>query len=164
MERTLVLLKPDAVQRQILGEIINRFEKVGLRIVGIKMVHPDREHYHKHYEGIGNMVTRRGEQAFELTLGFMQKAPVVAMVLEGVHAVSLVRKMVGDTEPSQSAPGTIRGDYAHMSIIHANKKKMSIPNLIHASGDPKEAKAEIAHWFGEGELFEYDTAHRHLMG
>ena len=89
----------------------------------------------------------------------MQEGPVLAMVLEGIEAVSLVRKMVGETEPKAAEPGTIRGDYSHISFAYANEKGMSIPNLIHASGDPEEAKQEIAHWFKEDELFEYDTVH-----
>ena len=89
-------------------------------------------------------------------------SPVIAAVLEGVEAVNLVRKMVGDTEPKSAAPGTIRGDYAHMTYEHANKLGGGLPNLIHASGDKKEAKEEISHWFSESELFDYKTAHDHL--
>lgn len=162
MERTLILLKPDAVQRGISGEILTRFEKVGLKIVGIKMLAPDRDHYYKHYEDIGKMVSRRGEDAFNVTLDFMLAGPVIAVVLEGVEAVSLVRKMVGETEPKAASPGTIRGDYSHLSFKHANSKNTSIPNLVHASGEVDEAKQEIAHWFAESELFEYKTAHEHF--
>ena len=111
MERTLVVLKPDAVQRGIVGEVITRFEKVGLKIVGMKMLSPSREHFHHHYEEIGKMISRRGEEAFNVTLEFMQKGPVIAVVLEGVEAAELVRKMVGATEPKSALPGTIRGDY-----------------------------------------------------
>jgi nucleoside-diphosphate kinase len=89
----------------------------------------------------------------------MQQGPVLAMVLEGVEAVGLVRKMVGTTEPKSALPGTIRGDYAHMSFGHADEKQMGIPNMIHASGDVEEAKKEIAHWFKEDELFQYSAAH-----
>jgi len=160
MEQTLILFKPDAIQRQLVGEIITRFEKVGLRIVGMKMIYPDRDHYYKHYEDIGKMISRRGEKAFEVTLDFMLKGPVIAVVLEGVEAVALVRKMVGDTDPKVSAPGTIRGDFTHMSLKHATEKDSSIPNVLHASGDAKEAKAEISHWFDKDELFEYKTLHQ----
>ena len=159
MERTLIILKPDALQRAIAGEIISRFEKVGLKIVAAKIVKPTKEEYYHHYETIGKMVSRRGQAAFDVTLEFMQEGPVLAMVLEGIEAVSLVRKMVGETEPKAAEPGTIRGDYSHISFAYANEKGMSIPNLIHASGDPEEAKQEIAHWFKEDELFEYDTVH-----
>lgn len=158
-ERTLIVLKPDAVQRGIVGEIITRFEKVGLKIVGVKMVTPDRKHYYTHYETIGKMISRRGEYAFNVSLNFMLTGPVVAFVLEGVEAVALVRKMVGTTEPKAALPGTIRGDYSHISYAYADVQKMGIPNLIHASGDPKEAKKEIAHWFKKSELFDYPAVH-----
>lgn len=162
MERTLVILKPDAVQRGVVGEIISRFEKVGLKLVGMKMLQPDREHLHHHYETIGNVKSRRGEDVFEMTLDYVMNGPVIALVLEGIEAVSLVRKMTGATEPKSSEPGTIRGDYAHMSYGFADKAKVGIPNLIHASGDSNEAKQEVAHWFKDDELFEYKTAHEHF--
>lgn len=159
MERTLILLKPDALQRAIVGEIITRFERVGLKIVAAKVIKPSEEQYYYHYETIGKMISRRGQEAFDVTLEFMQEGPVLAMVLEGIEAVSLVRKMVGTTEPKAAAPGTIRGDYSHISFNFANSNSMSIPNLIHASGDLNDAVKEIAHWFKEGEIFEYDTVH-----
>src|SRR5690349_9235940 len=115
LEQTLVLFKPDSMQRGLVGEILTRFERVGLRIVGTKMLAPEREHYEKHYEEIGKLKTRAGEQIFGITLDMMNQGPVIAMVFEGVEAVSLVRKLVGSTEPKSSAPGTIRGDYSHMS-------------------------------------------------
>lgn len=157
MERTFIILKPDAVKRGIVGEILSRFERVGLKIVGAKMVRPSEEHFHHHYEGISKMVSRRGQKAFDVTLAMMQEGPVIAMVLEGVEAVSLIRKMVGTTEPKSAEPGTIRGDYAHMSFGHADKEGVGIPNIIHASGDQKEAEQEISHWFSDSELFEYRT-------
>lgn len=159
MERTLIILKPDAVQRGLVGEILTRFERSGLKIVGTKMVEPDEKHYHHHYENISQMISRRGKKAFDVTLKMMQEGPVIAFVLEGVEAVSLVRKMVGTTEPKEAAPGTIRGDYAHVSFSHADKHDIGIPNIIHASGDSKEAEAEIRHWFSESELFDYMTVH-----
>lgn len=159
MERTLIVLKPDALQRGITGEILSRFEKVGLKIVGMKMLQPDYDHYYHHYETIGQMVSRRGKEAFDVTLELMTAGPVIACVLEGVEAASLVRKMVGGTEPKSSNPGTIRGDYAHVSFAHADKNKVGIPNLIHASGDADEAKLEIAHWFAENELYDYGVMH-----
>lgn len=159
MEKTLVILKPDAVQRGILGEVITRFERAGLKIVGCKMLQPDYDHYHHHYEAIGKMVSRRGQAAFDVTLEMMQRGPVIALVLEGIDAVGLVRKLVGTTEPKEALPGTIRGDYAHVSFNHANSHGQGIANIVHASGDPEEAKAEIAHWFSESELYEYQTVH-----
>lgn len=155
MERTLIIIKPDALQRALVGEILTRFERVGLKIVATKMLQPDNEHYYHHYENIGKMVSRRGKKAFDRVLGMMNQGPVIAFVLEGVEAVALVRKLVGTTEPKLALPGTIRGDYAHISLEHADKKDMGIPNLIHASGDPEEAKQEIDHWFSENEIFDY---------
>lgn len=159
MERTLVLLKPDTIQRGIMGEVISRFEKVGLKIIGMKMVYPDREHYHYHYETIGKVISRRGQEVFEMNLDSMMSGPVVAIVLEGIEAAELVRKMVGSTEPKSALPGTIRGDYAHMSYAHGDSAKVGIPNIVHASGDAEEAKLEIAHWFSENELFDYEVLH-----
>jgi len=160
MERTLVILKPDALQRGIVGEIITRFERVGLKIVATKMLAPNEEHFYQHYEGISKMISRRGREAFEVTLQMMQSGPVLAMVLEGIEAIEQVRKMVGPTEPKAAPPGTIRGDYAHISFTYANDKNLAVANLIHASGNKEEAEAEIAHWFAESEIFStYETVH-----
>jgi nucleoside-diphosphate kinase len=155
IERTLILFKPDAVQRGVVGEILTRFERVGLKIVGTKMIAPDTAHYHKHYEEIGQVITRRGEATFNNVLSMMNEGPVIAMVLEGVEAVELVRKLVGSTEPKSSAPGTIRGDFSHMSYGYGDSQEKGIPNLIHASGDLADAKQEIPHWFSDDELFDY---------
>lgn len=157
VEKTLVLFKPDAVQRGVVGEILTRFERVGLKIVGTKMIAPDRDHYYKHYEDIGKMVTRRGEETFNITLDLMLTGPVIAMVFEGIEAVDLVRKLVGTTEPKSALPGTIRGDFSHMSFGFADSIKKGIPNLIHASGDPEEAEKEIGHWFSDDELYDYSV-------
>lgn len=163
MERTLVVFKPDAVQRGLVGEILSRFEKVGLKIVAMKMVRPDYDHYYYHYETIGKMVSRRGEDQFKVQLGAMQEGPVIAMVLEGVEVVSQVRMMVGATSAHDAAPGTIRGDYAHASLDYVNKNNVALPTLLHASGDPVEAKAEIDLWFKESEIFDqYSTVHEYF--
>ena len=159
MERTLIILKPDTVQRGLVGEILMRFERAGLKIVATKMLQPSYDHFYHHYETIGKMVSRRGQKAFDVTLSMMQEGPVIAFVLEGVEAVSLVRKMVGTTEPKSALPGTIRGDYAHVSFSHADEQDLGIANIIHASGDPEEAAKEIAHWFSEAEIFDYQTLH-----
>jgi nucleoside-diphosphate kinase len=159
LERTLILLKPDAIKRGLVGEILSRFERVGLKIVAAKMLQPDYEHYYTHYENIGQMVSRRGKEVFEVTLNMMQEGPVIAFVLEGIEAVATVRKIVGTTEPKEAPPGTIRGDYAHISFAHANGQGIGIPNIIHASGDPKEAEQEVAHWFSESEIFDYETVY-----
>lgn len=158
-ERTLIIFKPDAVQRGIVGEILSRFEKAGFKIVGSKMLKPDYNHYFHHYENIGKMISRRGQKTFDVTLEMMNEGPVIAFVLEGVEVVSLVRKMVGTTEPKSSLPGTVRGDYAHMSFAHADANEIGVPNILHASGDVGEAKQEIAHWFSDNEIFEYETVH-----
>jgi nucleoside-diphosphate kinase len=155
----MVLFKPDAVQRGVVGELLTRFERVGLKIVGTKMIAPTKEHYHAHYEDIGKMITRRGEDKFNVTLDMMMEGPVIAMVFEGVEAAELVRKLVGTTEPKSAVPGTIRGDYSHMSFAYGDDENKGVPNLIHASGDAKEAKEEIAHWFSEDELYDYGVLH-----
>ena len=105
------------------------------------------------------MISRRGQQAFDVTLDMMQQGPVLAYVLEGVEAIEVIRKIVGATEPKSAAVGTIRGDYAHVSFDHADKQETGIPNLVHASGDAAEAKLEIAHWFADTEIYEYEPLH-----
>jgi len=157
IERTLILFKPDAVQRGVVGEILTRFERVGLKIIGTKMIAPDKAHFYKHYEEIGQVITRRGQKVFDNNLDVMTAGPVIAMVLEGVEAVELVRKLVGSTEPKSSAPGTIRGDYSHMSYGYGDTEDKAIPNLIHASGDLSDAKQEIPHWFSDDELYDYSV-------
>jgi nucleoside-diphosphate kinase len=159
MERTLIILKPDAVKRALVGEVISRFERAGLKIVGCKMLEPTYEQYYHHYESISKMISRRGQKAFDMTLEFMEEGPVIICVLEGINAVALVRKMVGDTEPQKAAPGTIRGDYAHMGFEHSNRENIGVPNIVHASGDLTEAKQEISHWFSQTELYDYETVH-----
>jgi len=159
LERTLIIFKPDAVQRGIVGEILSRFEKAGFKIIGAKMLKPSLEHYYHHYETIGKMISRHNQKIFDITVEMMSEGPVIAFVLEGVEAVSFVRKMVGPTESKSALPGTIRGDYSHMSFAHADKEEVGLPNLLHASGDLEEAKLEIAHWFSENELFDYETVH-----
>ena len=159
LERTLIVFKPDSVQRGIVGEVLSRFEKMGLKIIGMKMVNPDEQHYYHHYETIGKMVTRRGEPQFRVQLGAMQEGPVIATVLEGIEAVAVVRKMVGATNTKEAVPGTIRGDYAHASLDYVNENGVALPTILHASGDAAEAGLEIAHWFSGNELFEYQTVH-----
>lgn len=123
---------------------------------------PDEAHYHHHYEDISKMISRRGEDAFRVTLAAMQEGPVLVMALEGVGAVDLVRKLVGTTEPKAAAPGTIRGDYSHISFEYSKQVDSAIFNLVHASGDLSEAEQEIKHWFKPNELFEYPTAHEYF--
>jgi nucleoside-diphosphate kinase len=157
LERTLVLLKPDAIDRGLIGEIINRFEKVGLKIAGLKMVHPDEDLAKRHYTE--DLAERRGQHVRDMAVGMIMEAPIVAFVLEGIEAVELVRKMVGTTEPKSAAPGTIRGDYSHVSFKHADAKKLPIYNLIHASGDKADAEKEIPVWFTPEELYDHKPAY-----
>lgn len=159
MEKTLIIFKPDAVQRGIVGEVLTRFERAGLKIAGMKMLTAQTQQLHGHYEGIGRVGSRHGQEILDMTITMMQRGPVIATVLEGVEAIALVRKMVGATEPKAAAPGTIRGDYAHMSYGHADKQRIGVPNIVHASADEAEAKAEIAHWFSEAELHDYEAVH-----
>lgn len=159
MERTLVILKPDSVQRGIVGEVITRFEKAGFKIVGAKMLEPDYDHFFHHYETIGALKTRKGDQIFESQLATMQDGPVIALVLEGVDAIAAVRKMVGDTEPKSALPGTIRGDFAHVSYGAAASTGKGVSNIVHASAEKDEADKEIKHWFKDEELYSYSSVH-----
>ncbi len=163
MERTLVVLKPDTVQRGIVGEIITRFERAGLKIVAMKMVFPDEEHFHKHYEGISQLISRWGEEIYRITLAQMTEGPVIAFVLEGVEAVEHVRKMVGTTDPKESAPGTIRGDYTHITRAYTNPRGGTLPNMLHASGNVEEAVQEIKLWFEDSEIYDYEHPQQKIV-
>jgi len=154
VERTLVLLKPDAVARGLAGRVLQRFEDAGLKVVGTKMVQMDADLAKKHYF---DLEERFGKEVFDLTANFMQLGPVIAFVLEGVDAVANVRRLVGATFPNESAPGTIRGDFAHISKAYSQDNKVVAANLVHASGKPDEAKYEIDLWFDSSELFDYQT-------
>lgn len=160
VQRTLVVLKPDSVGRSVTWEIISRFERAGLHIVGMKMLRPDKDFLFHHYETIGTMITRHGKEIFDMTINTMTKMPVIAIVLEWVEVVEYVRKIVWSTEPKSAAPGTIRGDYAHMSYAYANQVEIGIPNLVHASWNLEEAQEEIKHWFTSEELFDYIPLHQ----
>lgn len=181
-EHTVILIKPDGVKRGLVGEIISRFEKVGLKIVAAKMVWVDQDLVGKHYKddedyhrSVG-VKTLENYQKYGLdaneTLGtldpldigrmvrkwnmdYLSSGPVVAVVLEAHDAVSLVRKMIGHTFPQNAQPGTIRGDLAHEAPLTANIQKRSTMNLIHASGSAEEAKFEEELWFHENEIHSY---------
>ena len=157
LERTLILLKPDAIDRGLVGEILQRFERVGLKLAGLKMIHPDEQTAKKHYTE--DVAIRRGEKVREIMIKTLMESPVVVMCLEGIEAVELVRKMVGATEPKSALPGTIRGDYSHVSFSHADAKNIPVYNLIHASGNKEEAEQEIAVWFTPGELYDHRPAY-----
>ena len=158
VERTFVMIKPDGVQRALVGELISRFERTGLKLVAMKFVHVDADFSKKHY---AEHVSKPFYKGLE---DLLVSGPVVAMVFEGAKAISLVRKLVGATEPAASAPGTIRGDYAHMSYGRADAKGVGVPNLIHASDSTENAQKEIHLWFSESELFDnYETVHQKFM-
>ncbi|MCR4326318.1 MAG: nucleoside-diphosphate kinase [Candidatus Roizmanbacteria bacterium] len=191
MEQTLIVFKPDAIQRGLVGEIISRFEKVGLKIVAAKMLKVSKELADKHYpkdrapfiNGMGNKTLENYQKlGFDAkkelgtddahVIGLMIRdwlaemisaAPVIALVLEGPHAVELVRKLVGHTLPLLSAPGTIRGDYSYDSSYLANTGKRPIKNLLHASGDVEEAQYEVALWFTKHEILSYTRVEEDVM-
>ena len=161
IERTLVLIKPDGVKRGLMGRIITRFEDAGFRIVGMKMVWVDRKFAEKHYTE--DITVRRGEKVRNLLLGFITEGPVLAICIEGVNAIENVRKMVGSTEPKSALPGTIRGDFAHVSYGQADKHDRAVANLIHASGDKKDAAVEVPLWFSAKETHTYKTVHDYYI-
>lgn len=154
VERTLVLLKPDAVARGLAGRIITRFEDAALKIVGTKMKHIDADFARKHYF---DLEERLGAEVYNTTAGFMQTGPVIALALEGVDAVATVRKIIGSTIPSGAAPGTVRGDFAHQTKASADASGEAVMNLVHASGNAEEAKYEVDLWFATDEQFDYET-------
>lgn len=154
IQRSLILLKPDALERGIIGEIITRFERVGAKIVGMKLLVSEKDTASKHYTE--DLARRRGEKVRELMISMLTSGPIVAIAFEGVEMVEVARKMVGATEPKSAAPGTIRGDYAHVSFAHADEHSIGVFNLIHASGSAEEAEAEIGVWFKPEELVDYN--------
>lgn len=156
-EQTLVLLKPDALDRGIIGEIITRFERLGIKIVGMKLIVSEKDTAKQHYTE--DLAKRRGEHIREMMINMLVSGPIVAIVFEGIDVVEVVRKMVGGTEPKSAAPGTIRGDYTHMSYKFADKKGMGIFNLIHASASPEEAVTEINVWFKPEELVKHTPSY-----
>lgn len=162
IERTLVLIKPDGVQRGLVGKITGRFEDAGLKIVGMKMVWADEEFANKHYTE--DLAIRRGAHVRKYMTDFIRSGPVVAYVLEGVNAIENVRKLVGATEPRTALPGTIRGDFSHTTFDYCDGKKQVVKNLIHASADAKDAAYEVPLWFNLEELHSYKTVHDvHLL-
>lgn len=154
LEKTLVLIKPDGVQRGIMGQVIDRFEKVGLKIIGMKLIQADEEMAKKHYTE--DITERRGEKVRQYLVDFVTSAPVLAICIEGVESIEIVRKMVGSTQPKEAVPGTIRGDFTHVSYKYADEKEMVVRNVIHASADEKDAKYEVSLWFSKEELCEYE--------
>lgn len=182
-ERTLIIIKPDAIQRGLIGEIVGRFERIGLKLVGAKMLVPTAAHIEAHYtlDPEWRMITGektiksyrdRGQDhphgndplkitgiILEKLKKYMTSGPIIPMVFEGAHAVAIVRKLVGGTEPLSSDVGSIRGDFVLDSYTMSNDDERSIRNLVHASGSPAEAEKEIAHWFAKDEIIDY----RHIQ-
>ena len=181
-EKTFVLIKPDGVQKGLIGEIIKRFEQRDLKIVALELFQPTAEEIDKHYPKDPAWITRLGEKslgtyqkynidpkpilgtddAVEIgkmvrgwIVDYMSSAPLVRMVVQGLHAVDMVRKIAGSTLPYQADMGTIRGDFSNDSPALANSEKRAVMNLIHASETPEEAKHEITHWFGNSKAHDY---------
>lgn len=185
-ERTLVIIKPDGIQRTLIGEIVSRFERVGLKLVAMKMVVPTAEHIEQHYtidpewrritgEKRIKAAKEKGEKLdtedpFEITRVVLEKlktymtsGPVIPMVWEGAHSVELVRKLTGGTEPKSSDVGTIRGDFVLDSYIMADNDGRAVRNLIHASGTLSDAEKEIKHWFTDKEIFDYRLVQEQII-
>ncbi len=181
-EKTFVLIKPDGVRKGLIGEVIKRFEQRDLKVIALDMFQATREEMDNHYPKDDKWMMRIGEKTTGtynkygyditkdfgttdlLTIGkevrnwlvdFMTSAPMVKMVVQGVHAVDMVRKIVGPTMPYLAEMGTIRGDYSADSAISANMERRAVYNLVHASETPEEAKHEIEHWFGAQNVFQY---------
>lgn len=177
-ERSLVIIKPDGIQRSLVGEIVGRFERVGLKCVGMKLTVPTKEAIETHYtldpswkEMVGKKAIESyqkkgetppstdpvevGNAVVERLKGYMTSGPVLIMAWQGAHAVEMIRKLVGGTEPRSSDVGTIRGDFVLDSYSMADSDNRAIRNLIHASGSVEEAQNELKHWFKDGELVDY---------
>ncbi len=185
-ERTFVAVKPDGIQRGLIGEVISRFEKVGLKLVAMKMLVPDEAHIEKHYTLDPNWRRATGEktiasykakgltpptedplvvtEALLKTLKtYMTSGPVVAMVWEGAHAAKIVKKITGGTEPLTSDVGTIRGDYVLDSYTMSDQDGRAVRNVLHCSGSKEEAEMEIAHWFSEDEVINYKIVQESII-
>jgi nucleoside-diphosphate kinase len=175
IERTLIIIKPDAVQRGLVGEITHRFEKVGLKLAAMKMLFATKEqleeHYHKDDEwltkkGVGIIKNKKyaddydpkkaGREIVDALIDDMRLSPVIAMVIEGHNAVAVVKKITGPTNIEEALPGTIRGDYSHDTYGLANVSDRPIITILHASGEKDEAEKEIKIWFPDNEIFDYE--------
>jgi nucleoside-diphosphate kinase len=185
-QQTFCMIKPDGVMRGLVGDILTRIEKSGLKIVALKMVQADKETIRKHYpmsdevwvnrlgekslSGFDNLDVGAkeilgsedksviGKEVVENLVYYMTSGPVVCMVVEGVQAIDMVRKLAGNTLPFKAEVGTIRGDYSVDSPAIANAEKRSIHNLLHASENPEEAANEIKLWFGEEKIHSYSLS------
>jgi len=184
-EKTLVLLKPDAVQRNLIGEVIGRFERVGLKIIAMKFTVPTKEQAFKHYVkneeeivALGNRSIEGkkksgmevkddpktlGQQIIDRLVRFLSSGPVVAFVLEGNQAIAITRKLVGSTEPLQSAVGTVRGDYTIDSYVLADNDNRAVRNLVHASSSLFDSSYEIDVWFKKEEIYSYNNVRDRIL-
>ena len=152
IQQTLVLIKPDGIQRGLIGEIIKRFEQRGLKIVGLKLVKVDKVHASKHYKE--SIAQKHGEHVRNYLLDYITSSPIIAMAIQGSNAIAHVRKIVGSTYPGEADIGTIRGDFAHASKIYAKTNNQG-HNLIHASENEQDAKEELDLWFSKDEIVDY---------
>ena len=160
--------KPDAVSRHLVGKIISRFEEAGLKIIAMKMVWADEEFARQHYgpeldERYKEVEEKFGRNVRTELVEYLKQGPIVAIVLEGIDAINVVRKIVGSTYPNESPAGTIRGDFAHISKAYANSNDVMVKNLVHASDTPENAKKEISLWFSEKELHNHKTVSDFFM-
>ena len=189
-EHTFVMVKPDGVMRGLVGEVIKRLEQRGLKVVAMKMIQATEKQVDGFYPSDEAWLTRLGTKGLKtfaeygidplqemgtddpLEIGrrvraailrYMTIGPMVPMVVEGIHAISVVRKLAGATLPVFAEPGTIRGDYSHDAPTAANMEGRSIYNIVHASETPEEAAHEIQHWFKDGEIHDYDRAEHVIM-
>lgn len=185
-ERTFVIIKPDGIQRTLIGEIIKRYERIGLKLVALKMLVPTADMVSKHYtldpewlEGVGKKSIKGfldkgltpptddpvalAQSVLGRLVKYLTSGPVIAMVWQGSHAVKIVRKITGGTEPLTSDMGTIRGDFVLDSYQTSEVDDRSIRNLVHASGSVKEAEDEIAHWFKPEDIVDYNITSDQIL-
>lgn len=148
MERTCIIVKPDGVRRNLIGEVINRLEKGGLTVRGIKMINVEIESLRKHYSAHVDKPFYRGLEAY------MTEGPIIAMVFEGFDAIQKARDITGHTDPTKAEKGTIRGDLGEDSFEKADSEGRGLRNLVHASGTKEEAESEVNIWFDKGEILE----------
>jgi nucleoside-diphosphate kinase len=155
-EKTLILLKPDAVSRGLIGRVTSRFEDAGLKISAMKFVQADEATALSHYTE--DIAERRGQHVRDQLTRMITSGPVVAMVLEGIGAINVVRKLVGATQSSEAAPGTIRGDFSHVCFAFCDAEDKVLYNLVHASADESDAKNEIPVWFKDEEIVDWNRS------
>ena len=181
-ERTILLVKPDGVKRGLVGEVLKRIESRGLKIIALKMIQATEKQARKHYPGtdewligMGNKTLENyekygknpiqevgtnnpleiGKKIYQWNVDYLTSGPMAAVLISGLHAIDMVRKIAGNTLPSKADMGTIRGDFSVDSPALANQNKRAIRNIVHASGDPTEAENEIKHWFSAKDIFDY---------